>query len=56
MYLLQNQQETMRINGCDKPLYHTGEERTAKSLTIVFIIDDLYPSIYVGVINFVLIF
>ena len=31
--------DKIRINGQDKPLYHTGEERTAKSLTLVYFIQ-----------------
>ena len=27
------------MNGCDKPLYRTREERTAKSLTLVYFIQ-----------------
>ena len=50
----------VRINGRDKPLYHTREERTAKSLTLVCFIQFICTSVsyimfYIQVIrNFVL--
>lgn len=38
--------KSVRINGRDKPLYCTGEERTAKSLTLVYFIH--FSCIFVG--------
>ena len=54
------ERRTIQINGHDKPLYRTGEERTAKSLTLVFFIQFIcavasYTMILTQVIrNFVL--
>ena len=51
---------TVRVNGQDKPLYRTGEERTAKSLTLVYFIQMIcifisYSLSYTQIIrNFVL--
>ena len=50
----------VRVNGQDKPLYRTGEERTAKSLTLVYFIQMIcifvgYALVYTQMIrNFVL--
>ena len=60
-YIQQSRTSTViRINGRDKPLYRNGEERTAKSLTLVYFIHFScifisYGMFYIQVIrNFVL--
>ena len=37
------QRKVIKINGHDKPLYCTGEERTAKSLILVFLSNLFVP-------------
>ena len=50
----------IQVNRCDRPLYHTGEERTARSLTLVYFIQfscilGSYLMFYIQVIrNFAL--